>query len=254
MLKLVIVEDEHLIRKWIKNCLNTSSLEIELVGEASNGLEGSQVIAAKNPDIVLTDLNMPLKTGFEMFEATTHLSYEKIVLSGYNDFHNAREAIKYQVVDFVAKPIRAEELYKALQIAINRCQQMNVNQQTQIETAKVDIGLATYKGNDECVLKTLAYLHQYYPDNHTIAEISFQLGYSESYLYKRFKEEMGLTINQYKTKYRILKALKYMADQPHLKIYEIADAVGFSDYNYFNRVFKKIIGMNASDYKEKLQE
>ena len=253
MLKVVIVEDEHLIRKWIKNSLTMSDLAIEIVGEATNGLEGIQVIEAKRPNIVLTDLNMPLKTGFEMFEATKDLDYEKVILSGYNDFHNAREAIKYQVVDFVAKPIRSEELYRALQLAIARCKNSTSNKPINIEV-KIDVGLVTYQGQDECILKTLAYIHKNYANNDTIADLSYHLGYSESYLYKRFKEEIGITINQYKTKYRILKALKYMETKPNFKIYEIADAVGFSDYNYFNRVFKKITCMNASDYKEKLQE
>lgn len=69
------------------------------------------MIKALLPDIVMTDLNMPLKTGFEMFADTAEYAYDKIVISGYNDFENAKKAIHFQVVDFIAKPIDTTELW-----------------------------------------------------------------------------------------------------------------------------------------------
>ena len=66
---------------------------------ASHGQEGMKLIQEKEPHIVLTDITMPIMDAFMMFEATRTLSYEKVILSGYNDFQNAKKAMQYGAVD-----------------------------------------------------------------------------------------------------------------------------------------------------------
>ncbi|HGP8106435.1 TPA: hypothetical protein ACLWZ5_000124 [Streptococcus pneumoniae] len=85
MFKLIIVEDEHLIRKWLEIAVDYSALGIQVVGTASHGQEGMKLI------FVLTDITMPIMDAFMMFKATRTLSYEKVILSGYNDFQNAKK-------------------------------------------------------------------------------------------------------------------------------------------------------------------
>ena len=78
MFKLIIVEDEHLIRKWLEIAVDYSALGIQVVGTASHGQEGMKLIQEKEPHIVLTDITMPIMDAFMMFEATRTLSYEKL--------------------------------------------------------------------------------------------------------------------------------------------------------------------------------
>lgn len=105
MYRLLIVEDEHLIRKWLRYAIDYQSLNILVVGEAKDGKEGAQLIQEEQPDIVLSDINMPIMTAFDMFEATKGQSYAKIILSGYADFPNAQSAIHYGVLEFLTKPL-----------------------------------------------------------------------------------------------------------------------------------------------------
>lgn len=251
MYKLLIVEDEHLIRKWLKFAIDYSELGIVVVGEAKNGQEGIEKIRQLQPDIVMTDLNMPIKTGFEMFADTATYSYDKIVISGYSDFEHAKKAIHFQVVDFIAKPVDTEELRYVLEKFVKRRQTMRTPLDG-VEAYLHKIKLPDYNQDDECVESILNWIHATYFESLTIANLAHELGYSESYLYKKFKEEVGLTINQYKTNYRLVKAIEHMLQDETVKLYELAEMVGFSDYNYFNRVFKKNIGMNASEFKEEL--
>lgn len=251
MYKLLIVEDEHLIRKWLKYAIDYSKLDIVVVGEARNGQEGSDMIKALLPDIVMTDLNMPLKTGFEMFADTAEYAYDKIVISGYNDFENAKKAIHFQVVDFIAKPIDTTELWHVLEHIVQK-RKGSYTQLEEVENYLKKIKLPSYNKEDICINAILEWIHTTYFESFTIANLAHQLGYSESYLYKKFKEELGITINQYKINYRLAKAIERMLEDKALKLYELAEMVGFRDYNYFNRVFKKNIGMNASEFKDKL--
>lgn len=78
MYRLLIVEDEHLIRKWLRYAIDYQSLNILVVGEAKDGKEGAQLIQEEQPDIVLSDINMPIMTAFDMFEATKGQSYAKL--------------------------------------------------------------------------------------------------------------------------------------------------------------------------------
>ncbi len=122
MFKLIIVEDEHLIRKWLEIAVDYSALGIQVVGTASHGQEGMELIQKLKPHIVLTDITMPIMDAFMMFEATKSLSYEKVILSGYDDFQNAKKAMQYGAVDFLSKPIDIKELTECLQKIVLRLQ------------------------------------------------------------------------------------------------------------------------------------
>ena len=95
MFKLIIVEDEHLIRKWLEIAVDYSALGIQVVGAASHGQEGMKLIQEKEPHIVLTDITMPIMDAFMMFEATRTLSYEKLSYQAINDFQNAKKSHAY---------------------------------------------------------------------------------------------------------------------------------------------------------------
>ncbi|MBU5236349.1 response regulator, partial [Vibrio cholerae] len=82
-------------------------------GEASDGEEGIELINELKPDIVITDINMPRKNAFQMLEETKYLIFSKIIVSGYNDFPNAKKAISYDAVEFIVKPINESELKEA---------------------------------------------------------------------------------------------------------------------------------------------
>ena len=88
--KLLIIEDEHLIRRWLAYAIDYSDIGLKVVGAAENGQEGADMIRNYLPDIVISDINMPVMDAFEMFELTKDLFFKKIILSGYNDFFNAK--------------------------------------------------------------------------------------------------------------------------------------------------------------------
>ncbi len=86
MYSVILVEDEDIIRRGIKNSVPWEEFNCSVVGEARNGEEGGVLIAERNPDIVITDINMPVEDGLQMIARTKcAYDYVAIILTGYSD-------------------------------------------------------------------------------------------------------------------------------------------------------------------------
>lgn len=117
MIKLLIVDDEPFIRQGLKILINWEEYGYEIVGEACNGLEAIKELEKKDVDIIITDLKMPEMNGIELIEYVRKNILDEIkfiVLSGYYEFEYAKKAIKYNVTDYILKPIQKDELIKVL--------------------------------------------------------------------------------------------------------------------------------------------
>lgn len=125
MFKVMIIDDEPIIRKGIKNILNWKQFGCEICAEASDGEEGKILIKKYLPDILITDIRMPEVDGLTMISDIKDLvpDCKIIVLTGYRDFDYVQEAIKLGVFDFVLKPSKIEDLTAVVQRAVNelRC-------------------------------------------------------------------------------------------------------------------------------------
>lgn len=116
MYKVMLVDDEKLILQGIKNIINWSDLGQEVVHLAETGIEALEKFEHEPVDIVITDINMPGLTGLELIKSIKKLNKEVkfIILSGYDEFSYAKEAIKYGVENYILKPVNEDELEEAL--------------------------------------------------------------------------------------------------------------------------------------------
>ncbi|MDK7049414.1 response regulator transcription factor [Aerococcus sanguinicola] len=245
MYRIVIVEDEEWIRKWLVYGVDYAQLGALVVGEASNGQEGAALIRDSQPDLVLTDITMPFMGAFEMFDAVSDLTFEKIIISGYNDFANAKAAIRYGVVNFVTKPIDEEELLASVREALSR---LAPEEERQGLADELLSGLVA--DPDALVQEVLAYVHTHFKEKLTMARMAKVLGYSESYLYRKIKASLTVSLSDYIQRYRISQAVQLLEAQEDLRISDLATDLGFSDYNYFDQVFKKYVGMTPTAFRK----
>ena len=114
MYNLLIVEDDPVILNRLQNSFDWKTLGYTVCGTASDGQSAMQLIPALLPDVVLTDVEMPVMSGLELARQINQVSYPiKIVfLSAYDDFRYAREAFRLGAVDYLLKPLRQEEVTK----------------------------------------------------------------------------------------------------------------------------------------------
>lgn len=115
-LRIIIVEDEPAILRYIRKVIEETPENYEIVGAAGNGREALQLIYKKKPELIITDIMMPLMTGLELIEECrkelTDLNF--IILTGYEKFEYARQAMTLGVTSYLLKPIDSDELKKSL--------------------------------------------------------------------------------------------------------------------------------------------
>lgn len=110
-LRVVLVDDEIMIREGFKKLFDWGAHDCEVVGEAADGVEALGVIDSLVPDIVIMDINIPIMNGLKVIQ-TSRLKYPDmafIVVSGYDDFSYCREALRLQITDYILKPVDYEE-------------------------------------------------------------------------------------------------------------------------------------------------
>lgn len=116
MYKMLIVDDEALVREAIKDQMNWEALGYECIGDCEDGEEALEFVMREQPDVVLTDIGMPFMNGIELTrELSIHYPAVKvIILTGYDDFDYAQQALKLQASDYILKPVTAAELEAVL--------------------------------------------------------------------------------------------------------------------------------------------
>ena len=116
MYRILIIDDEQVVREGISRNIDWSALGFELVGACRDGREGLEQVERLQPDVVLTDICMPFVDGLELAGAISDQlpNTKTILLTGYDEFDYAKEAVKLKVHDFLLKPITAEELTEML--------------------------------------------------------------------------------------------------------------------------------------------
>ena len=115
MLKVLLVEDENLIRRGLAFQMNWTDVGCVLVGEAASGEEGLEQIEALHPDIVITDIRMQDMDGLDMIRRGQEIcSFRSIILSGYSEFDYAQKAIRLGVREYLLKPVDMNALRSCL--------------------------------------------------------------------------------------------------------------------------------------------
>lgn len=253
MFKILIVEDEEIIRKGLVFMVDWLKVNCIVAGEAADGVEGLQKIEAIRPDIVITDVKMPFKNGIEMLEESIErYGYEAIIISGYSEFEYAKKAITLNVTEYLLKPIDFVHLYQTIEKLTNKIESKNkvkeimLSQEPIPSKQSMEAQLAR-SAKSKYVGKMLDYIQAHYSQKISITDLCKQYGISSTYLNAKFKQETNYTFNDFLNRYRVLQAVELLR-QDNMKVYEIAETVGFQDYKYFIQVFKKYIGCSPSRF------
>lgn len=116
MYRILLVDDEALIREGVSENVNWEKYGYELVGSCENGKEAYEFIQNNPVDVLLTDICMPYMDGMKLSERLSeeYPEIRIIILSGYDEFEYAKKAIKYGVKEYLLKPITAQEMGETL--------------------------------------------------------------------------------------------------------------------------------------------
>ena len=250
MIKVLIVDDEAIVRKGIVLEVDWQALGCIVVGEAANGMEGLEAVHKYDPDVIVTDIRMPKMDGIQMVKALRSEGNQVgvIFLSAYSDFSYAQSAIKLYATDYILKPYEDGELEQA----VTRLIQKREAKLKKSETLMNGHDFMLRKGyKSKYVMEAVDYIANHYNDfDMSVGTIAQSIGISEGHLSHTFKKETDYTIMAYLTQYRIHKAMKLLSDCRY-KVYEVAELVGYHDVTYFSTTFKKQVGVSPSEYQDR---
>lgn len=243
MWKVMAADDEAYMREALEKLISWSGMGCELMSVSCNGKELVERMETEHPDIVITDVKMPLMDGLEVCKYVYETCPEAqiIILSAYSDFEYARTAIHYSVCEYVLKISVLEELPGAVEKAIRNLEK---NRREFLPSERE----AGEKDTDDLYYRMVRFIEENYKSKITLDDMAEKLHANRSYLSRLYKSRSGVNLFDDILRMRIEKAKEYM-ESTDWKIYEISEAVGFDDTGYFSRVFKKYSGMSPREYK-----
>lgn len=240
-IKILIADDEETIRRGVAKYIRLHTDRFDRIYEVENGQEAIDMIIKYQPDMLLLDVQMPLKSGNEVMQEISKAGLHPItvILSGHDEFKYARQALRYGAKEYLLKPVRAADILSCLLSLAD-------------EYLECDSEEGVEAGSDNHVSKTIKaaqeYIMEHYSENISLSDVSNKAGVSAGYLSTLFTQNLQTGFVDYLNQIRIERACCYL-EQDYLKTYEIAYKVGFRDEKYFSKVFKKIKGMSPKEYR-----
>lgn len=252
MYSVLVVDDEIWIRKGIVRMIDCQRSQIHVIYEAGSVQEALSVYDEKHPDIVLADICFPDANGCALGEAIYQRDRRTriVLISAHSDFIYAQRALKFRASNYLLKPVSKEQLNKTLEDCVRELEAMNVRP-VMVEETQIHQNFS-----DEVVKKIIMELDQDCTQKISLAKLSETYHISETYLSHVFKKYTGKTLTNYVAQIRIEKASQLIAMNKDNsdKLYTIAQRVGYDDYQYFVRVFKKVMGISPREFEEQFRQ
>lgn len=249
LIKVVIADDDHIVLRGLQRLINWNEYGYDVVSTFDNGVDLENFCRSNDVDLVITDIEMPRKNGFE---ALNLLIEEKkglhiIIISGFDRFDYAKKAIDKGVFSYLLKPLNPVELISTLKKLKDKIN----NQQSQLIITKFD--KARPKDVFEIVKATKLKIDSNTDHGLTLEDIAKDSYINSNYLSRAFKNIVGESFIEYRNRKKIQLA-KQLLSTTHYKLYEVAEILGFEDERYFSRVFKKYASVSPKEFRREKYE
>lgn len=244
MYRVVLIDDENIIVEGLRRVIKWADYGCQVVGTASDAVEGAALIRKLQPHIVFTDIRMPGQDGLTMLAGlrSEFPDMQVTVLTGYRDFTYAQEAIRLGVARFLLKPSKMDELKEAVETMVARLDKLPPE-----ETEQQPQSAGSFIVN-----QAMLCIEKNYATKLTLQTVADSCYVSQWHLSKLLNGYAGKSFYDILNAVRIQKAKELLAD-PKLKIGEIGEMVGYADTAHFARTFKKLEGMSANEYRNTLR-
>lgn len=258
MYKVMIIDDEPIIVEGLSKSIDWGKYNCEVVATAHNGREGKKLIEEKRPDMVFLDICMPEMDGLTMVAALQSEYKDMLVtvLTGFRDFEYAQRALHLGVCRFLLKPSNMTELEEAISYMVSRLDEQGglatTGKAAEGEPQKAGqiVENAQEAAGNFIVRNAIAYMEAHYAEKIYLNDVAEQIYVSQWHLSKLLNKELGQNFSEVLNGIRIKKAEELLKD-PSLRIGDIAEEVGFLDVAHFSRIFKKITGVSANEYRNR---
>lgn len=248
MFRVILIDDEPLIVEGLKKVVRWEEYQCTVVATAEDAEKGAELIRTLQPDILFTDIRMPGVDGLTMLAGlrSEFPDLQVTVLTGFRDFAYAQEAIRLGVARFLLKPSKMDEIREALACMTARLEKKHTEQSAEQEEPEERENAGSFLVN-----RALDYLEEHYAEKLTLQEVADACYVSQWHLSKLLNRYTKKNFYDLLNNRRIRAAKELLAD-PSLRIGDIGEMIGYADPAHFARVFRKIAGMSANEYRSSL--
>lgn len=252
MKNILIVDDEKFIRLGLRTLITRSKLCTGEILEAKNGAEAVELLRTTEFDLIFSDIKMPILDGLELMKTIQQESLSQanlVIISGYDDFSFAVEAMRSGACEYLLKPVEREAVQGVLE-----------RREAQLEEESLQglksIDLPTDKDAPQDKLQKIQsaveFIQNHYHEDINMAVVSNEVSMNYTFFSETFKESTGKSFVEYLKFVRISMAKKLLRSSS-IPISQVAFQVGFKDDKHFSKTFKLETGQTPSEYKKQHQ-
>ena len=250
--KVLVAEDELIERKVLCKSLKKHLGDFCDIYESRNGREAIAIVEREHPQIAILDIEMPGVNGLDVSSRIRELGINCAIMfvTGFDSFAYAKHAITIRAVEYLLKPYKERELIDAVEAAMQSVShQQSLPQRTEPVKQEPEKSEGSEYGRLHLIREEIQdYIEAHYMEDISMQSAAAAMCYAETYFSKLFKQCFQMNFSAYLNDFRIGKAKAMMVD-PRLNVKDIGIACGYSDSNYFARVFKRITGQTPSEYR-----
>jgi len=251
--KLLAADGDSTGRHSLCRTLNAHLGDQLTIFEAASGQEALALFHREAPDIVVLNVELSEISGLDVARTIRKTSKVCAILltADLDRFTYAKQAIALRALDYIPKPYDDEKLVLAVQEAIQnliflgnavrKAPPLHRLDSTPEDTPE-NIRLALVRSDIQ------AYIESHYMEELSMKNVAHAMNYSDAYFCKLFKQCFHVNFSAYLNEYRIDRA-KTMIGNPRVNVKDVGLACGFTDSNYFSRVFKRITGLTPTEYR-----
>jgi YesN/AraC family two-component response regulator len=257
--KILVIDDEYLIRSRIKNVIVNSGLPCEIVGEADDGVKGLEELKHCMPHIAIIDINMPNMDGLAFALQARKLLPEIVmmILTGYRLFDYAAEAINLGIFKYILKPIDRDELLENLVQAVAKLEKTDTPLRCKPDLAAISlmrsrcpINISATSAERLIAQQVRSFLEsEFRNDTIGLDIIADSVAKSPNHISETFSRVMGKSVMEYLTELRLNYARNFILENPDSTLEVIAAEAGYSDQYYFSRKFKRLFGQSPIKFR-----
>lgn len=253
MYQILVAMGDAAQRRALCGCLEERFREWCAVLPAENGRQALRLFEQYRPQVALLEIEMPQMGGLDVARRIRQSagSCALLFVTAHDDFSYAREALQLRALDYLLKPWSEQELMSSVEEALRLVEAYGDDPAARLlagerclegETLHTSHRLGQVREDIE------AFIREHYTAELSMQTVAKAMNYSDAYFCKLFKQCFRVNFSVYLNEYRIARA-RELLQSTRLNVREVSNACGYSDSNYFTRVFKRITGKTPSQYR-----
>ncbi len=251
MLHALLVDDEIVVVNAMNRRIKWDKYGVDQVFTAGSMEQAQEIFKKERVDFMLSDVEMPQGNGLELFEWVKmyYPATECIYVTCHPEYDYMREAMRLGSADYVLKPIDYDELNEILTKLVERLRRsedaVEIPENIRMDIARQE----SAESHNSLIQEAKRFILSHIQENICVNDIAEEVHLNAQYLMRLFKKEMGVSILEYITDERI-KLAKEILLRTDYPINQVADSVGYGNYSYFTKIFRRAEGMSPRQYRQ----